>query len=162
MVATIAISVTLLSSKTTFRNATIKPFSLKVTKEYRVAEKIRELVDPNSIVVCPISVTSWLTTLHKQPYPLVARNIYIAQQVHYLGRAEVRERIALNNYIVGNKSGGKASQKFRELLEKYNVQVICVANDNKRKRRIENRISQAGYKFVAKKAKHKIWLKTGT
>ena len=100
---------------------------LKITDEYWIARALNDLLEDRVNVLVPQTISVWLTTFHKHPFPLLSRTLYCS----VLYPEESGQAIlALKLYIMGSKKLDNAAFFFRDGLQRYQVKGVCFALSN--------------------------------
>jgi len=130
----------------------IKYPSLKVTKEYYVAEKINKMLDEDDVLVSPNKISMWISTMHRHPETLVYRIKFTLGVLYYYldvlnegGQEEMNEFIRWTQWykppIYNYPSKSKLAQGIRELMRKSGVEALQVLLDYEFKLTLKEYIS---------------------
>ncbi len=125
---------------------------LKVTDEYQIAKVIHDSLASRPNVIVPNSVSIWLTTMHKYPYPLLARVIAAPTYAD-----EGQRRLVLKLYIMGRKRSDNAPRFFHDGLQQYQIASVCFPLSNPWAEEIRRVLRVAGFAKFQTLLNHEIW-----
>lgn len=91
--------------------------------EYPVARQIAESVPEDGMVLAPELVAGWLSTFTVHPGLLGVRGIYLANA---FGSEEAVQRLALMEYVAGQKRSPDSPILFQAALDRYHLTCIVV------------------------------------
>jgi len=101
--------------------------SLKVEPfEYRWAKLLTNSVPPGSVVVAPLSITTWLATFHDRVQPLVVRPMYLDRHRSQLGTDTAIHRMLMTNFVAGESKRPDAAAWFADGLRVFDVRAVCL------------------------------------
>ncbi len=126
---------------------------LKVPPEYQIARLINEVIVHRPNVLAPESVTAWLTTMHKHPYPLLSR-----QKNAHPYADEGQRRLALKLYITGSKRPTNTRQFFQKGLQHYQVAGVCFPLSNPWAEEIRSVLRESGFRELQDLLSYEIWI----
>jgi len=98
-----------------------EPLGLDVkVSSYRPAEALVAHVPARSNVLVPAGISTWVTTFHRHPYPLVSRTAYL------IGRGLEDEARRLRLYwLVSGQSQPNVRSTLRRGIEDYDLTGVC-------------------------------------
>jgi len=98
-----------------------EPLGLDVkVPSYRPVEALVAHVPPRSNVLVRASVSSWVTTFHHHPYPLVSRTAYLVDR----GLEDEARRLRLY-WLVSGRSQPNVRSVLRRGIEDYELTGVC-------------------------------------
>lgn len=120
---------------------------------YRLAAALNQAVPAGSYVVAPHAVNMWIPTFHGHAYPLKVRR-YLK-----LENDSLRERREMIGYVAGGGSK-RAPAVFREGLDRYSVQGVCL-RDSERADEARAILIAAGFRRTARELEdYEIWVRS--
>ena len=102
-----------------------RPFRLKAPPELEVARAVAAVAPPRAVVVAPAGVAPWLATLHRHPYPLVVRNLYLQPLRERFGAAEVTWRKTTVRTASELEARPAEVRRFLDGVEHFRVDAVC-------------------------------------
>ncbi|NOR87731.1 MAG: hypothetical protein GQ527_08995 [Bacteroidales bacterium] len=118
----------------------IKSPTLKVTKEYAVAEEINTILNENDMLISPNIISLWISCMHHHPqtgiYRVMIPNNVIKKYVKALENGGIHEIETFEEWVdwyeavdYSYPSKTKLSQRIRALQEKTNVKNLQIMLD---------------------------------
>jgi hypothetical protein len=135
------------------------PPRLKVQPEaWRWARLLSERAGAGAVVVAPLEVCAWLSTLPGRVYPLLVRPMYLARYEEQLGETDVQLRLLMTGFVSGESWHPEAGTLFEQGLERFGVRAVLLpvfpgAPD------VRARLRAAGFARDLKGADYEIWLR---
>lgn len=104
---------------------------LKVLRfiEYDLARRLAKIAGPGRLVIAPERASTWIPTLRRHLYPVVARQHYTeALRVvfaHRVDVAELEERLILHRYVGGKSQDPRAPEVLERWLRDKGVAAVA-------------------------------------
>lgn len=129
---------------------------LKVEEPERTwAGILNESVGPGAYVLAPPEISRWVPTFHRHAYPLIVRQ-YLRGRI---AEEERRLRASLSYYVDG-LGHREAAAYFRQGLERFHVDGVCLRSGPEAKRTREM-LRSSGFVRSAGGGDYEIWVRRG-
>ncbi len=118
-----------------YHHIELKP-GLKVKQPYYdVAKRVTQMATKGTPVLVPYPVALWVPTFRQHPYPPVARRHYtegvLAVFASWVDTRELRERLALYDYISGKSYNERSGALLERWLREKKIAVVAVPRNHK-------------------------------
>ncbi len=132
---------------------------LKVApREFEVAEQITQAVGPGNMVLTPVEVSTWITTLHHHPFPLVSRTMYLDIQARHLEPRDVERRHGLVALVSG--AGSHPPTLLKKGIREYDLAAVCLRTGIPTAVALRRILHDQGFQKLDSDKRYETWIRS--
>jgi len=138
----------------------LRPFRLKAPPELEVARALAAAVPSGAVVVAPLDVAPWVTTLHHHPYPLVVRNQYLQPLREKLGPDDITARQDMARLLSHPDARPAQVRRFLLGLDRFRVEGVCFRSSVTHRSVLTAALAALGFQSHGSVDGFEVWART--
>lgn len=142
-------------------NGTIIKFpTIKVPSvEYEVAQTVNRVNPPQTAILAPEAISTWIPLISNHPPLISVRNMYLDLLKDHFGYKQFSRRIDAVRYISGTKISHRIKARFLNLIDKWCIGTVVTAPNLEWEEELEMRLKNHNFKQNTEIGGYEIWVR---
>jgi hypothetical protein len=130
--------------------------------EFEAARWLAESTPRGAVVLAPVDVSTWVSTLEQTTHPLFSRYIYERFLALHVPEAEIRSRRTMSGFVSQDGHHLDRADVICYNADRFDLKAICLREFGEKTRNVTSQMAACGFEIVGSNERYQVWSRSKT